>query len=123
MSRAYVVSPKALTGIMRGVLAKNLRDLIDRRYQGLTTVTARVLALAKDSKTGHGTIQRALSAENSTTLDTIERLAVALDVSVYQLLLPNLHPDDPQEVPGAMAAERSIHAAFRKESLGLTVKS
>lgn len=106
-------------GAMRQVLSSNVQRLLDSHYKDIKTATARVKALAKNSKVGHGTIQRILAAGSGSSLDTIERLSLALEVSVYQILLPNLDVDNPQVVKGATVEEQRLYADFKKAALGL----
>jgi transcriptional regulator with XRE-family HTH domain len=61
-------------------LARNLARLLDEKLDGSK------LQLAKVSGTSHTYVYRVLSAKCSPTIDTLARLAAALDVDVAELL-------------------------------------
>lgn len=105
---------KKVPGIMRAVLAENVRALMEREFQ---EVDNKVLALAKRAGLSLSSVQRTLAGDTGASIDTIERLSVALGVSPYQLLLPELDVLNPQIVNGASAAERRLYAAMRRASL------
>jgi hypothetical protein len=60
-----------------------------------------------------------LSAEVGASIDTLEAIANVFEISVYQLVLPNLDARNPQVVTGATAAERAMYAAFRRGQMVL----
>ena len=99
-------TPK-VPGVMRAVLAENVRALLAYRFE---LVGDKVRALASSSGVAKSTIHRILKCEVGATIDAIEQLALALDVSVYQLLTPNLDAKHPQVVQGASVAERQLYA-------------
>lgn len=98
-------------GFMRTVVASNVRALIDDHYKESPN---KPKALAKATGLSLSSVQRVLSAEAGASIDTLEAIANAFEISVYQLVLPNLDPGNPQVVSGATAAERSLYAAFRR---------
>ena len=102
---------KKVPGVMRTVLSDNLSALMEREFQGMDN---RPLALAKRADISLSSVQRALSGETGATIDTIERLALALNVSPYQLLLPELNPSNPQVVTGITSAERRLYTNFAR---------
>lgn len=104
-------------GVMRNVLGQNVMALMSRHYRDLPNDTARTKALSAAAGIGHETVRRAITGHVSLTLDNIERLALALDVSVYQLLLPNLDADNPQVVNGATAEERLLYVNLKRAAL------
>lgn len=112
-------TPKPHMFIMRGVLASNVRALMDRKYGDIEKETNRIKALAKEGSMGHGSVQRALAGKTGLNIDLIERLALALDVSVYQILLPNLDADNPQVVSGADKQELLLYASMKRVAAGL----
>lgn len=105
--------------IMRGVIAANVRALMDLKYRDIEKKTNRVKKLAEEANIGHGSIQRILDGEVGASIDLIENLALALDVSVYQLVLPNLDTSNPQVVNGATRNERMLYARMNRAAAGL----
>lgn len=98
-------------GFMRTVVAANVRALIDDHYKESPN---KPMALSKATGLSLSSVQRVLSAEAGASIDTLEAIANAFEISVYQLVLPNLDPQNPQVVSGASAAERGMYAAFRR---------
>jgi DNA-binding phage protein len=98
-------------GFMREVLAQNVRQLIDHHYKDSDN---RPKALANDTGLSLSSVQRVLSAEAGASIDTIEVIANAFDLSTYHLVLPNLDAQNPQVVAGASSAERAMYAQFRR---------
>ena len=108
-------SPKKpkVPGVTRHVLADNVRKLLGSKYP---TIENKNGALAKDAGISLSSVQRVLQAETGPSLDNVELLAIAFDVQVYQLLLPNLDVENPQIVRGASAAERKAYALMARAS-------
>lgn len=105
---------RKVPGYMRYVLARNIEKLIE---QHLGEAGDKPLALAKASGLSKSTVQRILARETGASLDNIEALAEAFDVSVYQLMLPALDPANPQVVKGAAAEERRLYRAWQTAKL------
>lgn len=73
-------------------------------------------ALAKDADISLSSVQRVIAGQTGPGVDTIECIANAFDLSLYQLLIPGLDPHRPQEVPGALKQEeRYLRRARRGE--------
>lgn len=106
-------TPK-IPGFMRVVVGANVTKLLDHHYSHLQNVTQRQRALAKDSGVGFGTIQRIMQRKVGASLDNIESIADALQVSVYQLMLPSLDPKNPQVVQGATEAEKLMYRNWKR---------
>lgn len=106
-------TPK-VAGFFRVVVASNVTKLLDHHYSHLPTLTQRQRALAKDAGVGFGTIQRIMQRKVGASLDNIESIANALQVQVYQLMLPNLDAKNPQVVKGATEAEQSVYRLWRR---------
>lgn len=102
---------RKFVGFMRQVVAQNVRHLVDRHY---AMSTNRPKALAKDAGLSLSSVQRVLNAEAGASIDTMEVIANVFELSVYQLVLPNLDVDNPQVVIGASSAEKSMYVAFRR---------
>ncbi len=107
---------------MRSVVAANLLRLLDHHYGGHDTLTARQKALEKDSGVAFSSVQRICQQRVGATLDTLEQVAGAFHLSAYQLLLPNLDPDNPGIVKGASDDEKRVYALWRRGKLVTTDK-
>lgn len=88
-------------------------------------------AVQRKTKVGRGTIQRIKEGQTSVGLDNLDRIASAFQVSVWQLLVPELDPNSlpalvesitrwpfaevPLEVISALAGEkaRSVEAGLK----------
>jgi DNA-binding phage protein len=106
-------TPK-IPGFMRTIMAQNLQKLLDHHYRALPNITKKQHALAKDSGVRFSTIQRACKAENGPTLDTIEAIAAAVDLSAYQILIPSLEVGNPQVVKGATKEEERMYRNWKR---------
>jgi transcriptional regulator with XRE-family HTH domain len=94
-------TPKS-AGFIRTLVADNVIKLMDREWHGVErTKTGRQKALAKLAKTSPSTVQRVCNAETAGTLETLEQIAKALKVAVYQLMLPDLDVNQPPTIRGA----------------------
>jgi hypothetical protein len=105
---------KKAEGFMRAVVGANLSRLIDYQYRSIDTRTARLRALQKDCGVTLSSAQRIIDGTTGATLDTLEQLALALHVSVYQLVAPDIDPQNPPIIQGATEAERRLYAQWRR---------
>ena len=101
---------------MRQVVAQNVRNLVEHHYANEDNKPKR---LAQDAQISLSSAQRVLAADVGASIDTLESIANVFEISVYQLVLPNLDVSNPQVVSGASSAERSMYAAFRRGQLAL----
>jgi hypothetical protein len=107
-------TPK-VAGIMRHVLARNVRKLMEHHFSESSN---RPKSLAKAAGLSLSTVQRMIAAENGASLDNIESVALALQVSPYQLLIAVLDIKNPQVVKGATEAEHRFYRRVeRKQTL------
>ena len=106
-------TPK-VPGFMRSILAVNVARLLERHYPAMENVTQRQKALAKEAGVSFSTIQRFMDGSTGATIDNIEVVAAAFGLSAYQLLIPNLHAENPQLVKGATKDEERIYSNWRK---------
>ena len=106
-------TPKA-PGLTRQVIGRNVARLLDYHYAHLPSLTQRQRALAKDSGVGFGTVQRITKGEVGASIDNIEQLALALQVSVYQIVLSTLDVKNPQVVKGASEDEQRLYRLWRR---------
>lgn len=113
-------TPKA-PGFMRHIVAENVRELMNLKFpEAGDKPKALSLATGKPGEGGlsKSTIQRVLAAEIGASLDNLEAIADALDVSLYQLLIPALEVRNPQVVHGATKNEERMYKQWRKAGLG-----
>lgn len=103
-------TPK-VPGLMREIVAANLKRLMDHHMAGNPN---KPKTLAGKARLSLSTVQRIVGCKTGATLDNLEALAEAFDLSVYQLLIPDLDVGNPQIVTGAMEAERRAYKAWRK---------
>ena len=112
-------TPK-VPGFMRHIVAENVRGLMNIRFRESAN-RPKALSLATGAPGEGGlslsTIQRILAAESGASLDNLEAVADALDVSLYQLMLPALDAGSPQIVPGAVKSEERLYKQWRKTGL------
>ena len=78
-------------------LRRNLTSLMDAARDGLISGPPGVLQLEALTDIGKSTLYRILDARthNPTQLDTMEKIASAYNLQVWQLLVPRLDPLDP----------------------------
>lgn len=113
-------TPK-LPGFMRIVVAENVKALMALKFpDSLNQPKALADATGKPKEGGQSlsTVQRILKGESGASLDTLEAIADALDVSLYQLLIPALDTKNPQIVQGATEAEEKMYRRWRRSEVG-----
>jgi len=106
-------TPK-IAGFMRVVLADNMRSLMQRRFKDSANLP---MSLAKEAGVSLSTVQRILNQDVGASLDNIEAIAHALDLAVYQLLLPALNIDNPQVVQGAIKTEEVMYRRWQRSKV------
>lgn len=74
--------------LIQGILAANVRDLRERKYNALPTATAQQRALAKNAQTTLSQVQRIEAGTVAPGVDMLELLANALDVRPQDLVTP-----------------------------------
>lgn len=98
-------------------LRRNLASLLDAARDGLRRGPTGVLQLEAQTDIGKSTLYRILDprAKNPAQLDTLERIAAAFGLQVWQLLVPRMDPLDPPAVIGErqMSVLRSVFAQTR----------
>lgn len=109
---------RKIPSLLRGVIARNVKTRAARVFPVSTNIPMdirRASAQTDDDRLTKSTVQRVMAAETSATLEQLEKLAHALDLSPYQLLIPELDPRNPQVVKGATADERELYRKIAKE--------
>lgn len=104
-------------GFMRSVVAENVRALLAHHYPQISTITARQKKAEEEKRIPFTTLQRVCNAANGGNLETLEEIAVAFDLSLYQLVLPDLDVKNPQVVAGASKAEQAAYKRWQRAGL------
>lgn len=103
-------------------LRRNLTTLMDAARDGLISGPDGVLQLEAYTDVGKSTLYRILDPRepNPPRLDTLERIAAAYNLQVWQLLVPRLEPLDPPECVGSrqMTVLRSVFAQTQIGAFG-----
>lgn len=107
-----------VAGFMRSVLSDNLQKLMsaDKRFKDLENETQQYKALAKESGVSYSTIQRFMKKQTGASLDNIESVAGVFDLSVYQLMIPELDVANPQIVQGASKSEEKAYRRWKQSA-------
>lgn len=105
---------RKIPGFMRFVLAENVSKLMNRAYKESRN---KPKALSLDAGVSLSTIQRILEMKSGATLDSIEQVASAFDLSTYQVLIPGLDIDAPPIVPGALQSEKTKYRRWQQKKL------
>lgn len=80
-------------------------------------------ALAKDAGVSLSTVQRILASETGATLDNIESIAGAFQLSAYQVLVPMLDTKNPQLIKGATVDEQRLYRLWKQNRIGQEVNA
>ena len=91
---------------LKPVVAANLRSL--KKYRGMSQDGIAAAAGISQSSVG-----RAMSGATAADLDTLAGLAKALDVQPWQLLIPDLKPDNLPVLRAVDAAEEALYERMR----------
>lgn len=102
---------RKVPGFMREVLALNITNLMQQHYRDSPN---KPLKLAKEAGVSLSTVQRLINKETGATLDNIEAIAAAFQLSAYQLLLPALEAKNPQVVRGATKDEERLYRLWKQ---------
>lgn len=102
--------------MLRDIVAANVRKMLIYKYGQMAH-----RQWAEKTGISLGTIGRALRGESGVTLETLEIISNAVDLSPYQLLVEIPDPGNPSIVLGATADERQLWEQFldlRKKMAG-----
>lgn len=105
-----VKRPK-IGGVMRGILAANIRYLMDVRFAASGN---RPMALAKRAGISLSSVQRIVACDVGASIDNIEAIAAALGQPVYRLLLADMTADDPEAREGAAVTPQRRRRGFKE---------
>lgn len=110
--------------LLRSVIAKNVSARARRIFPVSTNLPMDLRKASGDHDSDRltkSTIQRIIAGETSATLEQIGRLAHALELSPYQLLIPDLDPANPQLAKGATADEQSLYLRIAQQAVKETL--
>lgn len=110
-SNAMTAKREKVPGFMREVLADNVKRLMEHHYAASSNQPK---ALAKDADVSLSTVQRILGKKTGATLDNIESIATAFHLSVYQIMVPALHIENPQVIKGATLDEERLYRNWKR---------
>lgn len=79
---------KKIPGLVRAVLADNVRQLMDDKYRTGMDTGNKPRGLARDAGVGLYTVQRILDANTGANLDTVEAIGKVFKAEAYELLTP-----------------------------------
>jgi transcriptional regulator with XRE-family HTH domain len=78
------------------------------------------LALRKKLGIGQSTVGRILSGENDTRITTLDQIAAAYGLTVWQFLTPNLDPKSPPVLRSVSLAEEALYSRLREAAEAIT---
>ena len=110
--------------LLRSVIAKNVTTRARRIFPVSKNLPMDIRKASGDhdlERLTKSTIQRIISAETSATLEQIALLAQALELSPYQLLIPDLDSANPQLAKGATADEQSLYMRIAQQAVKETL--
>lgn len=94
------------------MIATNVQKRAERMFKGepnLPIAIRNASAESDSERIAKSTVQRILDRRTSCTLEQLEGLARALDLSPYQLLIQDLDPKSPQVAKGATLDEQQLY--------------
>jgi transcriptional regulator with XRE-family HTH domain len=97
----------------RAILGKNVKALMAHRKMNQTKVGA-------IAKVDQSTVGRIKKGKNAPDLDTLAGLAKALDVAIWQLLVPNLDPKNLPALQPTTPQEKALYDRLRQAAEILT---
>lgn len=111
---------KKVPSSLRRVIAANVFNRASRIFKeakNLPMAIRNASADAESERIAKSHIQKIIAGKTSVTLEQLDGLAKALELSAYQLLIQDLDPDNPQIVKGATADEQELYRRIAKEAV------
>lgn len=96
-------------GVIRAILASNVRALRDHSYRAHPTDTSRNRALARDADTTLSQIQRILAGSVGIGIDLLEAIAQVFGVRPQDLITPYFAADPSHTSPEGTSADTGLH--------------
>lgn len=94
------------------VIADNLSRLMKHeKEKGRSLWTAE--AVAKKAEVGHGTVDRAQKGQTNINVANLQAIAKAFGLRAWQLMVPDLEPDNPPVLQSRSAAEDALYKQLR----------
>lgn len=78
------------------------------------------MALHEKLGIGQSTVGRILSGTNDTRITTIDQIAAAYGLTLWQFLTPDLDPKNPPVLRNASATEEALYARLREAAEAIT---
>lgn len=97
---------------LRRTIAKNVVLRADYLYGEKTNIPQEIVDASHSTKSerlAKSLVQNIMEAKTGTSVDNLEKLASALHLLPYQLLLPNLDERNPQVAKGALPGEERAY--------------
>lgn len=105
---------------LRNVIKQNVDALAKEVFPKAENVPVAIAEASKGARVNaliKSTVQRIMAGTTSATLEQLEGLAHALNVSTYQLLIPELDAKNPQVAKGATLEEQGLYRRLVKEAV------
>lgn len=110
-----MAKPPKTPGMLRTVVARNLRAELDRKYGSIANQTNKTKALGRAVQMSPETVRRILKGKVGLNLETLETFAEALNVAPYRLLQPSEEVRRKFEVEERPIDSRAPMATFKTE--------
>lgn len=111
---------RKLASPLRAVVARNVLLRAKRLFPLSKNLPKDIRAASADTDQDRLTlshVKRILAGENSVSLEQLDRLAHALEISPYQLLINDLDVKNPQVARGATADEQGLYRKLAREAV------
>jgi transcriptional regulator with XRE-family HTH domain len=111
---------KKVPSSLRIVIAENVRRRAEQVFIGATNMPVAIRMATADAdseRMAKSNIQKVIAGKTSITLEQLDALARALDLSPYQLLIPSLDAKNPQLAKGATQDEQELYRRIAKEAV------
>lgn len=113
MVRGKTRRKKIPSQFLRDTVARNVKARAAIQFPECENVPLEIVKNSDGAATNRlnkSTVQRIMAGETSATLEQMEGLAYALDLSPYQLLMPNMDAKNPQVARGAAEGEEKAYS-------------
>lgn len=103
---------------LRRTLAKNVVLRADYLYGERPNIPQEIVDAShpvKSARLAKSLVQSIMEAKTGTSVDNLEKLASALHLLPYQLLIPNLDERNPQVAKGALPGEERAYGPRKRE--------
>lgn len=105
---------------LRKVIARNVLLRADALYGEKPNIPEAIVEASHPSKRerlARSLVQNIMAGKTGTSVDNLEKLARALELLPYQLLIPSLDAHNPQVAKGALPGEEKAYGPELKEAV------